>query len=199
MVLRSKVTVLRSRGCLQKSGVQWLAVPTIQLRPRLWNLAAWQWRIAFAELRYYVSWDGLSQHLAAARGHNNTFDLLFVQFYNTPQCSARRRARIRATCLATGLTPRFFTFDAWANFLAGSHSRNTRIYVGLPGGSDAAHPGFEVSVPETQSLAAVYFCRSVLGSVVIWEVTYASHSTVAGTTFYRGVEAALGTVATREG
>ena len=57
---------------------------------------------------------------------NSPFDFLFVQFYNTPQCSARAGYN----GLTTSTTN--FTFDDWVNrVLNYGKNKGTKIYLGL--------------------------------------------------------------------
>ncbi|KAI1334647.1 carbohydrate-binding module family 18 protein [Xylariaceae sp. FL0016] len=123
-----------------------------------------------------------------------TFDMVFVQFYNTPQCSARRWAEANP-----GYAPgdkafdvAGFTFDAWTAFLSSTYSRNARLYIGMPGSARAANAGFDVSVAQAGRLASAFYCRSNFGGVAVWEATYASENVVGGKNFYQGVKAALG-------
>ncbi|KAI1081878.1 carbohydrate-binding module family 18 protein [Whalleya microplaca] len=135
----------------------------------------------------------LKDVLAAAQ-----FDILFVQFYNTPQCSARSWANANANYKAGSGTVNNagFTFDAWAAFLAGTkYSQNARLYIGLPGSAAAANAGSEVSVAQAQSLASAYYCRPSFGGVAVWEATYASANVVDGKNFYQAVKAGLNAAA----
>lgn len=122
-----------------------------------------------------------------------TFDMIFIQFYNTPQCSARRWADANpgykpgdASAATAG-----FTFDAWSTWLAGTSSKDARLYVGLPGSAAAANPGNDLSVAQASNLANAYYCRANFGGVAVWEATYASANVAGGKNFYQNIKAAL--------
>ncbi|KAH9991677.1 carbohydrate-binding module family 18 protein [Xylariaceae sp. FL0662B] len=127
------------------------------------------------------------------------FDMLFVQYYNTPTCSARTWANANANYRAgtgTPATPAGFTYDAWTDFLAGSpYSRNARLYIGMPGSAAAANAGSDVNVTQAQNLASAYYCRGNFGGVAVWEATYASANVVGGKNFYQAMKAALNAAA----
>ncbi|KAK7963824.1 glycoside hydrolase [Apiospora saccharicola] len=121
-----------------------------------------------------------------------TFDIIFVQFYNTPQCSARRWADANPKYQPGGtFDAAAFTYDAWSAWLAGTYSKNARIYIGLPGSAKAANPGNDLSVAQASNIANAYYCRANFGGVAIWEATYASANVANGKNFYQNVKAAL--------
>ncbi|CAJ2500704.1 Uu.00g035570.m01.CDS01 [Anthostomella pinea] len=126
-----------------------------------------------------------------------TFDKVFVQFYNTPQCAARRWADANAGYAPGGsFDTAGFTFDAWTAFLASTYSRNARLYIGLPGSAAAANPGNDLAVPQVQNLVDTYYCRSNFGGVAIWEATYAAANVVGGKNFNQNVKGALNIAST---
>ncbi|RFU33957.1 hypothetical protein B7463_g2381, partial [Scytalidium lignicola] len=61
------------------------------------------------------------------------FDIIWVQYYNTPQCSARNWASANPNYLSTGIEQlNGFSHDIWANFLVGTASANAKLHIGLP-------------------------------------------------------------------
>lgn len=68
---------------------------------------------------------------------NSPFDYLFIQYYNTPTCSAR--GEISGFPPADGRN-QYFTFDAWREVTRVSFSQSiqSKLLIGLPGSSDAA-------------------------------------------------------------
>ena len=68
---------------------------------------------------------------------NTMFDFLFLQFYNTPTCSARGEI---SGFGADGGPNQYFTFDAWGEFVRVSFSlsKNAKLFIGLPASVDAA-------------------------------------------------------------
>jgi chitinase len=68
---------------------------------------------------------------------NTLFDYLFIQFYNTPTCSARGQLDGFGP---TGGPNQYFTFDAWRQFtgIGFSKSQSSKLFIGLPASVDAA-------------------------------------------------------------
>ncbi|KAI1138118.1 carbohydrate-binding module family 18 protein [Hypoxylon sp. FL0543] len=120
------------------------------------------------------------------------FDMLFIQFYNTPQCSAATWAAANANYApGAAATTAGFTYDAWTAWLASTPSRNARLYLGLPGSSAAANAGSAVSPAQASSLVDAYYCRGNFGGVGVWEATYAAANVVNGLNFYQSVKRSL--------
>jgi chitinase len=82
---------------------------------------------------------------------NSPFDYLFIQYYNTPTCSAR--GKISGYSPANGRN-QYFTFDAWKQVtqVGFSQSIRSKLFIGLPASVDAA----DNDVP--------YYCRPNLTS-----------------------------------
>lgn len=124
------------------------------------------------------------------------FDMLFIQFYNTPQCSARTWANANPSyspgaAAAAGVNTAGFTYDAWTAWLANTASRNAKLFIGIPGSASAAAPGNDVTVAQAANLANAYYCRANFGGISIWEATYAAGNVLNGKTFYQNMKAAL--------
>ncbi|GAB7359587.1 hypothetical protein MBLNU230_g6772t1 [Neophaeotheca triangularis] len=97
---------------------------------------------------------------------NSWFDFLFVQFYNTPQCSARRGVQYQ-----NGQSNTDITFDAWSNVR--SVNPNVKIYLGLPADTPAAaDPSFYLGPTEEQALIKRLSSNAKFGGVMLWEATY---------------------------
>jgi chitinase len=113
------------------------------------------------------------------------FDMLFLQFYNTPQCSAaswvaaNSKYKIGGSFVDAG-----FTYTAWTNWLSNTPSAAARLYIGLPGAPAAASAGSYINTTQARSLASAYYCRPNLGGIAIWEATYAEGNVACGNTFY---------------
>ena len=93
------------------------------------------------------------------------FDALYVQFYNTPACSARN-------WVSTGR----LTYDSWVNRTSFGASKNAKIYLGLlgsPAGSSSA-PGDFLSPAEATDLIDTYAKDTRFGGVMLWDATYAN-------------------------
>ncbi|KAI1820803.1 glycoside hydrolase superfamily [Xylaria intraflava] len=121
------------------------------------------------------------------------FDILFVQFYNTPSCSARgwvtgNRKYVPGGAFSTS----GFTFDAWAAWLRNTqYGRNTRMFITLPGSNPAANRGAYISVAETKQLASAYYCRPSFAGIGVWDATWAQQSVASGKNFFQNAKATL--------
>jgi chitinase len=103
-------------------------------------------------------------------------DESFIQFYNTDQCSA-------ASLFSSGTlnTNTDVTFG-WLNWLkSNSMNPNIKIFLGLPGSVDAAHPQDYLDISKAQSLIEEYACTdeysSMFGGVMLWDATYSDENT----------------------
>ena len=103
------------------------------------------------------------------------FDVLWVQYYNTPACSAR----------AWTNTGDGFSYDAWTRYLSGTASANAKLYIGLPGSTSAvANPPFYLHPAEALRLIKAFFCRPNFGGVMLWDATYADLNVNAGLSYH---------------
>lgn len=136
---------------------------------------------------YYIS--GAPQcvvpdaHLADAI-ETASFDFLFVQFYNTPTCSARSYFDHSYGGAGSNIT-----FDAWVNFVK-THGANkhTKIYLGLPGSTDpnvVTQPEMYLNVTEARGLVAKLQCRypDAFGGVMIYEATASETNSFGGSPY----------------
>lgn len=105
------------------------------------------------------------------------FDFMFIQFYNTPQCSAR--AGINH---AKGIGSYDISFASWDSS-ATSLNPNVKLYLGLPGAPAAAVAGDYLNPAEAQSIVKRFFGRAKFGGVSIWDATYDYRNTVCGRPF----------------
>ncbi|KAL6703780.1 Chitinase 2 [Coniothyrium glycines] len=96
------------------------------------------------------------------------FDMLFVQFYNTPECSAR----VGYTDVKKTTTK--FTFDSWAQWLQtnAANKENIKLYIGLPAGEKGAGAAYKTHYllpAEANELINKYKSRPMFGGVMLWE------------------------------
>ncbi|KAI1374212.1 carbohydrate-binding module family 18 protein [Hypoxylon crocopeplum] len=125
------------------------------------------------------------------------FDMLFIQYYNTPQCSAATWAANNANYKPGGaFNTAGFTFDTWTTWLASTPSKNARLFIGLPGSSSAASAVSVVGTAQAQNLIDAYYCRSNFGGVGVWEATYAAANVASGLNFYQNMKKVLNTSST---
>jgi chitinase len=107
------------------------------------------------------------------------FDIIWVQFYNTPACSAMSWVTANPNYASNGVEkPSGFTYNQWESWLAGTQSKDAKLYIGIPGGSGGANPGFYLSPSQAASLAKAYFCKPNFGGIMIWEATYSENNAV---------------------
>ncbi|KXT05133.1 hypothetical protein AC578_7549 [Pseudocercospora eumusae] len=101
------------------------------------------------------------------------FDFMFIQFYNTPQCSAR--AGIQYT---QGKSTNDITFHNWAQ--SKSLNPNVRYYIGLPAATGAAsNASFYLTPDEAQqTVNRFYTNNSLFGGIMTWEATYSQNNVI---------------------
>ncbi|KAI1772000.1 carbohydrate-binding module family 18 protein [Hypoxylon cercidicola] len=118
------------------------------------------------------------------------FDMLFVQYYNTPQCSAATWAAANPNYKPGGAAPATagFTYDTWTSWLASTPSKNARLFLGLLGSGGAGASSSVVSVAQAQNLVDAYYCRANFGGVSVWEATYAAANVAGGLNFYQNMK-----------
>jgi len=118
------------------------------------------------------------------------FDIIWIQYYNTAQCSARNWVTANPNYTTTGVEePSGFSFDAWETFLVGTESSDAKLYIGLPG---AGSPTWYLSPTEASSLIKAYYCKPNFGGIMIWEATSADNNDVGcGETYYEAVKEIL--------
>ncbi|KAI7530749.1 glycoside hydrolase, partial [Hortaea werneckii] len=100
------------------------------------------------------------------------FDFLWIQFYNTPQCSARAGVNN-----LNGQGNNDITFSGWEN----SPSRNAdiKLYLGLPADEAAANDdSYYLSLSEAQQLLSEFATDAKFGGVMLWEATYDMNNTI---------------------
>lgn len=121
------------------------------------------------------------------------FDAIFVQFYNTPFCSARNY-------IQTGGTNSGFSYDQWSDFLAGGASANAKVYIGLPASPDAAAGAgtFWLNPDETKTIVEDFYDRNNFGGIMLWESTRAEGRIDDGMTYYENVARILAEAAGEE-
>ncbi|KAI1102466.1 carbohydrate-binding module family 18 protein [Jackrogersella minutella] len=123
-----------------------------------------------------------------------TFDMLFVQYYNTPYCSAATWVSANPTYVPGGaFNTAGFTFDSWVSWLAATPSKNAKLFIGLPGSGTAASSASLVTPAQAQGLIDAYYCRANFGGISVWEATYAVAYSVGGLNFYQNMKKDLNT------
>lgn len=122
------------------------------------------------------------------------FDALFIQFYNTPACSARAWVNANPNYVA-GTRPVVsggLTYDTWTTALATSASSAAKLYLGLAGSEYAVNDtSYYINPNETTNLINAYFCNKNFGGVAIWDAEYADENVYLGQTFTQWTKTAL--------
>lgn len=133
---------------------------------------------------YYIS--GAPQcivpdtHLANAI-ETSWFDFLFVQFYNTPSCSARAYFDH-----SHGGTNTNISFDKWISFVkASSFNKNVKVYMGLPASNSnqvVYDPKMYLVPSEANTIIKAFQCKypSSFGGIMVFEATYSEMNSING-------------------
>jgi chitinase len=108
---------------------------------------------------------------------NAPFDMIFTQFYNTDECSARLGYEQRGEA-TTG-----FTFNKWAEWLqTNSKNKAVKLYMGLPAGEAGApyHKTHYLSPMEANLLANKWRAAypTIFGGIMLWEAKVSSDNVV---------------------
>jgi len=93
------------------------------------------------------------------------FDILWIQFYNNPGCDAVPNNDL------TG-PGEHFNYDEWETFLAGTQSKNAKLFIGILGApADPPSPQSGYLEPEDAvALFEEYKTRPSFGGAMIWDV-----------------------------
>ncbi|KAF2031238.1 glycoside hydrolase [Setomelanomma holmii] len=108
---------------------------------------------------------------------NAPFDMIFTQFYNTDECSAKLGYQ-QISQSSTG-----FTFNKWADWLvANSKNKGVKLYMGLPAGTDGlpTHKDHYLAPNEASALVTKWSAQypSIFGGVMLWEATVSAKNIV---------------------
>ncbi|OAL65648.1 hypothetical protein A7C99_2746 [Trichophyton rubrum] len=115
---------------------------------------------------------------------SSAFDFIFVQFYNTPSCSAFNWAQ--------NPSKSGFTLDSWVQFIRNGASRNAKLFIGLVGDQTRISPHGEytkddrnyLALPDADKLIKAYMnkYRANFGGIMIWDaLTSDENQLVTGT------------------
>lgn len=122
-------------------------------------------------------------HLANAI-QTSPFDFLFVQFYNTPQCSARAYFDN-----SYGGTHTNISFVSWVKFVQDkSFNPNTKVYLGLPAAADT-NVVYDLQMylqpSEAKEIIKALQCeyKHDFGGVMLYEATYSQNNQIHGQSY----------------
>ncbi|KAI6864752.1 glycoside hydrolase [Hortaea werneckii] len=117
-----------------------------------------------------------------------SFDFLWIQFYNTPQCSARAGVNN-----LNGQGSNDITFSGWEN--SPSKNPNIKLYLGLPADEAAANDdSYYLSLSEAQQLLAEFATDAKFGGVMLWEATYDMNNTICDSPYSYWIQKILNAV-----
>jgi chitinase len=106
--------------------------------------------------------------------NNAWFDFLFIQFYNTQQCSARAGITKQDQ---GGKPTDDITYGNWT--LAKSLNTNIKMYIGLPAAPKAAiADSYYLNLAELQRTVQRFYSNGKFGGVMLWEATYAMGNSI---------------------
>ncbi|CAK7205721.1 Chitinase 2 [Sporothrix eucalyptigena] len=99
------------------------------------------------------------------------FDILWIQFYNNPECDA------------TGSN---FNFDQWIGWLPGTRSAHAQLFIGLP--ADQGASGY-LDYATLSSVLTTYGTRPSFGGVMLWDeyLSYTNTNATSTTESYANV------------
>ncbi|KAL8892650.1 MAG: hypothetical protein Q9192_005582, partial [Flavoplaca navasiana] len=121
------------------------------------------------------------------------FDFLFVQFYNTPQCSAR--AYFNASYGRVGDKPSSISFDAWVNFVrTKALNKDVKLYIGLPAAPAVTYdPEMYIAPDDVYNLIDLFQCRypKEFGGIMVYEATYSEQNLIDNKPFAAVVKSQL--------
>ncbi|KAL8866331.1 MAG: hypothetical protein Q9198_008933, partial [Flavoplaca austrocitrina] len=121
------------------------------------------------------------------------FDFLFVQFYNTPQCSAR--AYFDASYGRVGDKPSSISFDAWVNFVrTKALNKDVKLYIGLPAAPAVTYdPEMYIAPDDVYNLIDLFQCRypKEFGGIMVYEATYSEQNLIDNKPFAAVVKSQL--------
>ncbi|KAK3057439.1 Chitinase 2 [Extremus antarcticus] len=97
------------------------------------------------------------------------FDFFYIQFYNSPQCSARA-----AIQKANGNGANDISYATWT--AQKSKNPNVKMSIGLPGSKTAAiDPSYYLTPGEAQTLVTRFYANTKFGGLMVWEATAAQN------------------------
>ncbi|KAI4157865.1 MAG: hypothetical protein L6R39_000594 [Caloplaca ligustica] len=110
------------------------------------------------------------------------FDFLFIQFYNTPHCSAR--AYFDANYGKQGDEPSHISFDAWVGFIRTmAMNKDVKLYLGLPA-APSTQLAYDIKMyiapDDVINLIELFQCRypQEFGGIMVYEATYSEQNQI---------------------
>lgn len=102
------------------------------------------------------------------------FDFLFIQFYNTNQCSARA-----AITHASQGGKNDISYTTWSSVKF--YNKNIKLYLGLSGSpASSSLVNYHLSPKEANTVIRRFYSDSKFGGVMLWEATSSAENVVCG-------------------
>ena len=153
---------------------------------------------ATAEKKFYIS--GAPQCVVpdthfAQPIETSWFDFLFIQFYNTPQCSAR--AYFDASYGSYDGQPTVISFDKWVAFIRNTAlNKDVKLFIGLPAAplpQLAYDTTMYIAPDDVRNLIDLYQCRypKEFGGIMVFEATYSEQNLINGEPYVDALKSLL--------
>jgi hypothetical protein len=108
------------------------------------------------------------------------FDILFIQAYNTPVCSAREWVNSNPNFGTTGVEQCSGLRENWnllKEALIGTPSAAARLYIGLPASTlGSNNPQYYLQPSEVQDLVTAFKCDESFGGLMLWNAGLAAEN-----------------------
>ncbi|KAL8683102.1 MAG: hypothetical protein Q9186_000916 [Xanthomendoza sp. 1 TL-2023] len=125
------------------------------------------------------------------------FDFLFIQFYNTPQCSARAYFDASYGRKNDGDKPSSISFDTWVGFVrTTAMNKDVKLYIGLPAAPLTAlayDTKMYIAPDDVINLIDLFQCRypKEFGGIMVFEATYSEQNLIDNKPFVDVIKAQL--------
>ena len=113
------------------------------------------------------------------------FDFVWIQFFNTPGCSARDFITQK---------PSHFAFDDWVSSIRSGGNPNAKVFFGLPAGPTAVvNPTFYLNLVEVTEVVNAFQAKypQEFGGVMLWEAAISQGNQLDGKSFGNHVKSIL--------
>src|ERR1700710_3239180 len=119
----------------------------------------------------YISWSPqcIDSHITKAIIKNAPIDYLFVQYYNTPFCSAKSFINNPSS---TGFQD---SFTYYATSRPG-----IKVLIGLPASTAAANPDHYLTIAQVHTLLATFGSNANFAGIDLWEATQSQLNLICG-------------------
>ena len=113
------------------------------------------------------------------------FDFIWIQFFNTPSCSARDFITRK---------PLHFAFDDWVSSIRSSGNPHAKVFFGLPAGPEAVlNSTFYLNLAEVTEVVNTFQAKypQEFGGIMLWEAAVSQGNQLDGKSFGDHVKSIL--------